>query len=58
MDAFRNLLQEGCRNFLVRRVLGKVDGDEDLLGFGIDIANIDTSLVCKEDPVTLERSQG
>ena len=57
MDAFRNLLQEGCRNFLVRRVLGKVDGDEDLLGFGIDIANVDTSLVCKEDPVTLKRSQ-
>lgn len=57
MDAFRNLLQEGCRNFLVRRVLGKVDGDEELLGFGIDITNIDASLVCKEDPVTLKRSQ-
>jgi hypothetical protein len=55
VDTLRNLLQESCSKLLVRRVLGKVNGDENLLGFGIDITNIDTSLVCKENPIALER---
>lgn len=55
MDTLRNLLQESCSKLLVRGVLGKVNGNENLLSFGIDITNIDTSLVCEEDPIALER---
>jgi hypothetical protein len=54
VDTLWNLLQESCSKLLVRGVLGKVDGNENLLGFGIDITNIDTSLVCEEDPITLK----
>jgi hypothetical protein len=54
VDTLGNLLQERCSKFLVRRVLGKVNGNENLLGFGIDITNVDTSLVCEEDPIALK----
>jgi len=50
-----NLLQESRSNFIVRRIFGEVNGNENLLGFGIDITNIDTSFVCEEDPITLEK---
>jgi len=53
MDTLRDLFQESCSYFLVRWVLGKINGDENLLGFGIDITNIDTTLVCEENPVAL-----
>ena len=34
-------------------VLGEVDGNQKLLGLSIDITDIDTTLVCEEDPVAL-----
>jgi hypothetical protein len=55
VDTLRNLLQESCSKLLVRGVFGEINGDENLLSFGIDITNIDTSLVCKENPIALER---
>lgn len=53
MDTLGNLLEEGGSNLLVGGVLGKVDGDEELLGLLVDITNIDTALVSEEDPVAL-----
>jgi hypothetical protein len=55
MNALWNLLQESCGKLFVRGVFRKVDWDEDLLSFGINITNIDTALVCEENPVTLNR---
>jgi hypothetical protein len=40
---------------LIRGIFRKVDWDEDLLGFGIDITNIDTAFVREQNPVTLRR---
>lgn len=54
MDTLRNLLQQSCSKLLVRRILGKVNWDENLLSFGIDITNINTSLVCEENPIALK----
>jgi len=45
--------EQGFGDFLVGWVVGEVDGDEELFGFGIDIADVDTSFVSEEDPVTL-----
>ena len=53
MDARGNLAQQGGGNLLVRGVLCEVDGDEELLRLGVDIANINTTLVGEEDPVAL-----
>lgn len=53
MDTLGNLLQESGSNLLVGRVLGQVDGDEELLSLLIDITDIDTTLVGEEDPITL-----
>ena len=53
VNALRHLLQECSSDFLVRRVLVEVDGDEKLFGLCIDIANINTTFVGEEDPVTL-----
>jgi hypothetical protein len=55
VDALRDFLQESRSKFFVGGVLREVNGDENLLGFGVDITNIDTSLVCEENPVTLDR---
>lgn len=38
---------------MVGWVFRKIDWDQKLFGFRIDIANIDTSLMCKENPITL-----
>ena len=54
VDTLRNLLQQSCSKLLVRRILGKVNWDENLLSFGIDITNINTSLVCEENPIALK----
>ena len=53
MDSAGNFLKQGRGDLFVGWILGEVDGYEDFLGFGIDIANINTTLVCEEDPVTL-----
>jgi hypothetical protein len=37
--------------------LGEVDRDEQLLSLLVDIADIDTTFVCEEDPVTLQMPQ-
>ena len=48
-----NVLQKGGRNLLIGGVVLQVDGDEELLRFGIDITHVDTTLVGEENPVTL-----
>jgi hypothetical protein len=48
-----HLLEEGGSNLLVGRVLGQVNGDQELLGLGVDIADVDTTLVGEENPVAL-----
>jgi hypothetical protein len=53
VNAFGDLLEQDLGNFFVGRVLRKVYGDEELLGFGIDIAYIDTTLVGEVDPIAL-----
>ena len=34
--------------------MGEVNGNEEFLGFGVDITDVDTTFVGKEDPVALE----
>jgi hypothetical protein len=53
VDALGDLAQQGRGDLLVGGVLGKIDGDEELLSLLIDIADIDTTLVGEEDPVAL-----
>ncbi len=53
MDALGHLLEESCRDLFVGWVFLEVDGNEDLLGLCVNVTNIDTTLVCEEDPVTL-----
>jgi hypothetical protein len=40
-------------NLLVGGILAEVYWDKELLGFLIDITNIDTTLMGKEDPIAL-----
>ncbi len=53
MDALGHLLQQGGGDLLVGGVLCEVDGDEELLGLGVDIADINTTLVGEQNPVAL-----
>jgi hypothetical protein len=53
VNTFGNLLEQDLGNLFVGRVLGKVYGDEELLGFRIDIAYVNTALVGEEDPIAL-----
>ena len=53
VNTLGNLLEESGSNLLVGRVLLEVDGNQDLLSLSIDITDINTTLVGKEDPVTL-----
>ena len=55
MNTLWNLFQESRSDFIVRRVFGEVNGDENLLGFCIDITDIDTTFVCEKNPITLEQ---
>ena len=57
MYTLGNLAQERGSDLLVGWVLLEVDGNEELLSLLIDIANINTTLVGEEDPVTLSDSQ-
>ena len=52
-----NFLEESGGDLIVRWVFGKINWDQEFLGFGIDITNINTSLVCEENPVTLEKKR-
>ena len=45
MDAFRNLLQQRSGYFRIRWILGEINGNEKLFGFGIDITDIYTTLM-------------
>lgn len=53
MYSLRDILQEGLSQLLVCRELLEVDRDENFLGLFVDVADIDTTLVGEEDPVTL-----
>ena len=53
MYAFGHVLEEGSGNFVVARVLAEIYRDQQLLSFGIDIADFDTAFVVEEDPVAL-----
>lgn len=55
MDALRDVPQKSGSNLLVGWVLLEVDRNEELLGLGIDIADINTTFMCEENPVTLDR---
>ena len=55
MDTLGDLAQQGAGDGLVGGEVLEVDGDEKLLSLLVDIANIDTTLVGKENPVTLDR---
>lgn len=49
-----HLFEERRRNLFVGWVFREVDGNQKLLGLGVDITNINTSFVCEQDPVTLD----
>jgi hypothetical protein len=53
VDTLGHLAQKGGSNGLIRGILLEVDGNEKLLCLLIDVANIDTTLVCEENPITL-----
>lgn len=53
MNTLGDIGEEDAGDLLVGWVLGKVDGNQELLGLSVDIANINTTLVCEEDPVAL-----
>lgn len=53
VNTLRDFLQERSSNLLIGGVLGKVDGNQELLSLSIDITNINTTLVGEEDPVAL-----
>jgi hypothetical protein len=53
VDTLGDLAQQGGSNLLIRGVLLKVDGNEKLLSLLVDITNIYTTFVGKEDPITL-----
>jgi len=53
VHALGNIPEESGSNLLVGRILGQVDRNQKLLSLCIDITNINTTLVGKEDPITL-----
>jgi hypothetical protein len=53
MHTLGNVLEEACSDLLVAGILAQVDGDEHLLSLGVDIANLNTTFVVEEDPVSL-----
>lgn len=53
MQALGDVLEEGGRDLVVRRVFRQVDGNQQLLGLCVDVANVNTALVREEDPVAL-----
>jgi hypothetical protein len=55
VHALGDLAQKRLGDSLIGGVFFEVDGDEELLSLLVDVANINTTLVGKEDPVTLKR---
>jgi hypothetical protein len=53
VNTLGNLLQEDGGELLIRGVFGKVNRDQDLLSLGVNIADIDTTLVGEQNPVAL-----
>jgi hypothetical protein len=53
VDALWNLLQESGSNLSIRWVFTEIYWDEELLSLLVNIADIDTTLVREENPVTL-----
>jgi hypothetical protein len=53
VDTLGNLLEESSGNLLVGGVLSEVDGDQELLSLGVNITDINTTLVGEEDPIAL-----
>ena len=56
MYALGDLLEKGAGDHLVRGVLAKINGNKELLSLLIDIADINTTLVSEEDPITLSEN--
>lgn len=56
MKTLGHLLQESARDLDVGRVFREIDWDENLLRLGVDITNINTTLVGKENPIALSPS--
>lgn len=57
MHTLGNLVKQGGGDHLVGWVLLGVNGNEQLLGLGVDIADIDTTLMCEENPVALDNTK-
>lgn len=55
VDSLRDLVQESLGNLLVGGIVLEVDGNEQFLGLGVDITNVDTTFVSEEDPIALIR---
>jgi hypothetical protein len=55
VNALGHLAQESSSNLLIGGVVFQVHGDKKLLGLGINITDVYTTLVGEENPVTLER---
>lgn len=53
MHTLGNVLEKCCSNFVVGRIFAQVDRNEKLLGLGVDITDINTTLVREQNPVTL-----
>jgi hypothetical protein len=53
VDALGHLAQQSGGDLLVGGELLQVDGNEELLSLGVNITDIDTTLVVEENPVTL-----
>jgi hypothetical protein len=53
VNTLGDFAQQSGGNLLVGGVLLEVDGNQKLLSLGVNITDIDTTLVGEEDPVTL-----
>ena len=53
VDTLWHLLEERSSYLLVGWILREVDRDEELLGLGINVANVDSAFVGEENPVAL-----
>ena len=53
MDTLGNLAQQSGGDLFVGGELLQVDGNQELLSLGVNITDIDTTLVVEQDPVTL-----
>ena len=54
MYTLGNFLKKRRRDLFIRGVLGQVDRNENLLSFGINITDIDPTLMREKNPVALQ----